>query len=805
MIRNIKILILLLAALAIGFDSYAAQLGKVLSFSENKGTVIITSEKGKILITPYSSQIVKVLAIENNAKSSELPSKSIVLKADGKFVVNESTRNITLALPSGLNVVVDKDNSGVDFMKNHRILLQEDNACGKIAFRSSPTEAFYGAGERGIGYNLRGDSLIMYNKQNYGYGKGDRTAQMNITVPFYISSHGYGVFFDDYSPATLVLKNPVEYITENSNPVAYYFINSSDGSIANVLKEYTSLTGRQDLAPFWSLGYITSKYGYKTQAETEGTIDTLRREGYPVDAIVLDLYWYGKETDMGRFEWNKDQWSDHRKMLAELKSKGVKTIIISQPYLNKIGAIDNYNMAASKGMLAKDSLGNVHDVTTWVGDAGMLDVSNPTTRDWLWGRYSALTREGVSGWWGDLGEPEVHPLTILHANGMTASEYHNVYGNDWSQIIYDGFKKEFPNVRLMTLMRGGTAGLQRFSVFPWSTDVSRSWGGLQAQIPIMLNSALSGLGYMSHDVGGFAVDKNNPVDPQLYARWLELGLFTPILRTHSTMDAEPYHYAEYQELFKGIINDRYRWLPYNYTLAYENATEGAPFVRPLNFYNASDTATVDIQDEYLWGRDILVAPILDKDATSRMIYFPKGKWYSFNNPQQYFDGPIRVRYDAPIDVLPLFARAGAIIPLADYAMKSTEDYNPANYTILYFPADTTSRYSLFDDDRTSTGTIKGDKYQLIDFTARHNDEYTTIAIESEGMGYRNMPAARILTFEIMDTQSAPKSIKMGLSSLKPSQSLAALKDGEFYYDSISKKLIIRYLWNYSPETLIIEH
>ena len=148
---------------------------------------------------------------------------------------------------------------------------------------------------------------------------------------------------------------------------------------------------------FWSLGYITSKYGYHNESETRGVIDTLKNAGYPVDGVVLDLYWYGKETDMGRLEWNKEQWPDHRKMLADLKAQGVNTVLISQPYINKIGAIDNYNQLAEKGMLTHDAQGKINDVTTWVGEAGMFDVANPDTRRWLRERYRTLTDEGVGG------------------------------------------------------------------------------------------------------------------------------------------------------------------------------------------------------------------------------------------------------------------------------------------------------------------------------------------------------------------------------------------------------------------------
>ncbi|MDE6458379.1 MAG: DUF5110 domain-containing protein, partial [Muribaculum sp.] len=504
------------------------------------------------------------------------------------------------------------------------------------------------------------------------------------------------------------------------------------------------LTGRQDLPPFWSLGYITSKYGYRTQDETYGVIDTLKRDGYPVDGVVLDLYWYGQETDMGRLEWNKEQWGDHRKMLSDLKKEGVNTVIISQPYINKIGALDNYNMLAAEGMLTKNAAGDINDVTTWVGEAGMFDVANPDTRRWLRERYRTLTDEGVTGWWGDLGEPEVHPETIVHANGETAREYHNQYGNVWSSIIYDLFKDEYPGRRLMTLMRGGTAGLQRYSVFPWSTDVSRSWGGMQPQVKIMLNSGLSGLGYMSHDVGGFAIDKEHPVDPELYVRWLQLGVFSPVLRTHSQMYAEPYHYPEYAPLLLDLVKMRYRWLPYNYTLAYENAVKGYPLVRPLNFTDKS--AADSITDEYMWGSEVLVAPVLQQGAVKRNVYLPAGTWIDWNDPSVVYSGQREISYKAPLDVMPLFIRNGAFIPQADYDMENTGDYNPASYTILYFPrGEVKSDYTLFEDDRTSSGSLAAGEYALVKFSGSATKGRIVIDVEVSGY-YPGMPAERCLDF-----------------------------------------------------------
>ena len=617
------------------------------------GVFTTTTQDGRIVtITIINDDIIKV---SNTSAEEEVPvSRSVILAptdfageamaVGGKQIVTTATGVVaTLDNATGAVTITSGENRAIAD-NGERTFVEGKRA---MSLSTMGEGSFYGAGERGFSYNLSGDTLVMYNKQNYGYKKGEsRIKQMNITMPLFISSNGYAVLFDDFSAAEMIMENPVKYVTESRQPVSYYFINGG-GTLAGVVEQFTELTGRQELPPFWAMGYITSKYGYKTATETEGVIDTLKLNDYPVDGVVLDLYWYGKEEDMGRLAWEPEQWQDHKAMLARLKDRGVNTVIISQPYVLKNGkAIDNYNELSPRGMFCRDSVGNTHDVTIWVGTGGMFDVSNPDTREWLRNRYKLLTDEGVGGWWGDLGEPEVHPETIYHYNGLTAREYHNLYGNEWSRIIYDLYKEEYPETRLMTLMRGGTAGLQRYSVFPWSTDVSRSWGGLQPQVTIMMNSGLSGLGYMSHDVGGFAITEDKVVDPELYVRWLQLGTFSPILRTHAQQVAEPYRYTEQQDIIFDLIKTRYRWLPYNYTLAYENASQGLPMVRPLNFYSQSSTQYDDIEDQYFWGSDVMIAPVLEQGAVARRVVIPDGQWIDYNNPLKIYNGgdTIKLKY-----------------------------------------------------------------------------------------------------------------------------------------------------------------
>lgn len=726
-------------------------IGNTLSAANTANVKVTTPEGRTVTVTAVTDNIVKVT---NLAKGESAPSTptSVIKDSNVKATTSELNGITTLTTPGGIVARVNGKTGEVDITSGNNRAVSDNglrtlvDGKQRIELSTMGTGSFYGAGERGYSFNLEGDTLVMYNKQNYGYTAGDpRIKQMNITMPLFISSNGYAVVFDDFGAAEMVMKNPILYTTESKYPISYYFINGA-GTLADVTKELSSLTGRQDLPPFWSLGYITSKYGYRTQDETVGVIDTLKRNGYPVDGIVLDLYWYGKEEDMGRLAWEPQQWSDHKKMLSDLKKNGVNTVIISQPYILRNGnGLQNYNELASKGMLVKDSLGNPQEVTIWVGEGGMFDMANPGTRAWLRDRYKQLTLEGVGGWWGDLGEPEVHPEAGRHANGLTAREYHNLYGNDWSSIIYDLFKEEFPENRLMTMMRGGTTGLQRYSVFPWSTDVSRSWGGMQPQITIMLNSGLSGLGYMSHDVGGFAIDEEHPYDPELYVRWLQLGTFSPILRTHAQKTAEPYKYPDQQSIILPLIKERYRWLPYNYTLAYENASEGMPLVRPLNFYTPGSAKYDDITDEYLWGRDMLVAPVINQGVTEREIIFPEGLWVDYNDPTKLYHGGDTITYPAPLEVLPLFVRAGAFIPLADYEMENTGDFRADKYTVNYYPYLGQSEFTMYEDDRRSTTSLKDNAYSLITFKGDADMEGIEITAEAKG-SYHGAPKVKDMTF-----------------------------------------------------------
>jgi len=751
-------------------------------------SIATTTPDGRaVTVTAITPDILRVTNLAPGQQAAD--GGAVVLGPSGykPAIMSPDAFTTTLTTSAGLTAIVDDRTGALTISAGPGKVITDSglrpSGDGHMSIRlaTTATGSYYGAGERGHRLDLRGDTLVMYNRQNYGYtGSDPRISQMNITMPLFLASDGFAIVFDDHAPARMILGNPVEYITESPDPVTYYFV-SGAGTLADVTEQLSALTGRQPLPPLWALGYITSRYGYRTQAEAIGAVDTLKRAGYPLDGMVLDLYWYGREQDMGRLDWDSGQWPDPARMLRDLRRKGVRTVAISQPYILRNGrGLDTYNELRDKGLMVCDSAGGPQEVKIWVGEGGMFDMANPDTRAWLTDRYRKLTDMGIEGWWGDLGEPEVHPLGGVHHGGIPAAQYHNRYGNDWSRTVYDMLLSARPGSRPMCLMRGGTTGLQRYGVFPWSTDVSRSWGGLEPQVRIMLNSGLSGLGYMGHDVGGFAVEPGREYQPELYVRWLQLGLFSPMLRTHAQQYAEPYHYPQYADIILPLVKERYRWLPYNYTLAWENATRGYPLVRPLNFTEPG-AAYDSITDQYLWGSEVMVAPVMREGATERTVTFPAGQWVDMARPCRVYAPHTTISYPAPLDVLPVFVRAGAFIPLADYRMGSTDDYDPSRLTVQYYPVDaegTDSEYTLYDDDRRSPGSIDDGAYRLITFAGRHGGRHITVSASGTYPG-----AAPVIDLTLVINRAAgPATLSVNGRKMRPK------------YDADAHTLTLRMRW-----------
>lgn len=730
-----------------------SQLGKYVSHTDDGTTVAIQAENGTLSVTPYNDYIFKILTRRNGDYTPERRSISVSATPECTYSVSDENGYITIATKY-LYAEIDKTNCNVRYTdKQKQVILAEAEGLNNSSVPRTATfapmhdQAFYGGGYNGQRANLDGQTLVMNNTQTGGWESTWR-APHNICVPFVVSSSGYGIFFDDhYRNAALTPSSEgTTYRSGSLNPIAYYFV-GGDGSMSSVLENYTFLTGRQELPPYWALGYMTSRYGYKSRTEAQSVIDNIKNASLPLDAIVFDLYWQGEgNSGMGNLDWYAPNWEQPEEMMRQFDEQGVKTICITEPFFTSVSA--NYQTLEQLGYFADSDVSGME----WLGAkrVGLIDASNPEAMDWMWKFYRQRTQEGVAGWWLDLGEPERHDADSRHLGG-TVAQIHNEFGDLWTERVYRGLKEDFPDQRPFLMPRAGTAGMQRHSAFPWTGDIKRSWSGLEAQVPALISASMSGIGYMGSDVGGFSASST---DDRLYLRWIQMAVFSPMMRTHSTHLPEPYQdcYASVLPEVRKCLNLRYSYLPYTYTLAYENTTHGTPLARPVSFHDTVPSAELSsCKDQYLWGHDLLIAPVLD-NTTSRDIIFPAGEWIDMNDMSKSYPGGTTIKYEAPLERLPYFGRKGSFITrFGQESYSSTKEIDNSRFEIIYLAdlnSETPSAATLFDDDKKSTRSLAEREYVLTRFEGSNDPTGHTIRIANEGDGYEGMPAERTYTFII---------------------------------------------------------
>ena len=728
-----------------------SSIGAFVSAVNADGTVTITGETGsKLMITPYAPDIVKIftlpasLANANDESARERRSISVVATPKASYSTSESDSEYLVNVADGVTVSVDKATCFVTFRYGSDVVLRENggliNNPGNrtVKFAAMGDKGFYGAGYNGKYTNIEGKSWKMRNTQTGGWN-ATWSAPHNICIPYYLSTNGYGVLFDDHyvdAVMTPSANNGSSYSTKSANPIAYYFVGG--GSMEKAMQNYHLLTGHQPLPPFWAMGYITSRYGYHSSNEAQNVVRRIKDESkLPLDGIVFDLYWQGSSpAGMGNLEWYTTNFPNPTQMLADFKKQNVNTICITEPFFTS-DASNNYNFLKDKGYLADANVANM----TWLTNnpVGLIDASNEDAMKWMGEFYKRHTRNGMAGWWLDLGEPERHYFSNCRHAGGSCEQIHNEFGALWIESVYKALTEDAPNMRQMLLPRSGTAGMQRYSTFPWTGDIQRSWEGLQAQVPALVNGSMSGIGYLGSDIGGFCDSKNN--SDELYLRWVQLGVFYPVMRTHAqeSLNPEPYNRRGILDKVRDAINLRYAYLPYSYTRAYLNTRYGSPMARPANFADEDKSVLANCKDAYLWGPDIYVAPVVT-GSTSRNITFPDGDWLDMNDFSTIYSGHQKVSYNAPLEVLPRFMRRGAFVPrYRQDTFTSTAEINKRMVTIDYFPSWQGVHDSgmIYDDDRSSADNITNGNYVITNFEGWGTNGAggsLTVMIKREGNG-----------------------------------------------------------------------
>ncbi|NGZ87875.1 TIM-barrel domain-containing protein [Duganella aceris] len=748
--------------------------------SDGGGQLEVRTSDGVYLIKPYSNAIVETTFVPAGEAVDPASHAVVLAPAAVKTTLKQTAGRIEYATP-GIVVTITKSPFNIAYAYKGKPLLAEkhgylrmkdDVASGSkdinkgepreleaIEFALDKDEALYGAGSRAVGMNRRGHRFTLYNKAHYGYG--DQSEQMGYAMPLALSSKMYAIHFDNAQTGYL------DFDSKKDNRLTYETIGGrktyqviAGDTWEDVIGNYTSLTGKQPLPPRWAFGNFAMRFGYRDEKMARATVDKFIADDIPLDAIVFDLFWFGKEVKgtMGNLAWDRDSFPNPEGMIADFRRKGVQTVVITEPFV--VDTSKRWQEAVDKKVLGTGADGKPLAYDFFFGHTGLIDIFGKPGKDWFWDIYKGLHAQGVAGVWGDLGEPEVHPTEMRHANGASADQVHNIYGHQWAGLVADGYQRDFPTERPFILMRSGFSGTQRFGIIPWSGDVDRSWSGLQSQPEIALQMGMQGAGYMHSDLGGFA----NPVlDNELYTRWLQYGVFQPVFRPHAQEEvpAEPvYREDATKALARDAIRLRYRMLPYNYTLGFDNNQKGLPLMRPMLYEEPGNAKVRAMSSTYLWGKDFLVTPVLKQGAATAEVYFPaRSAWFDFYSGEKMTGGATRT-VKLAADHVPVYVRAGAFIPMAK-VVQTTRDYSTKHIELHYYH-DASVRAGagkLYDDDGLTAQAYEQGKYELLHFASKQQKGALSLRIESE-VGKQYQRPERAIALHVHNVAAKPGAVRI---------------------------------------------
>jgi len=766
-------------------------------------SLYVKTHLGEIKYSALPGGAIEVQHLQKNIKQLPSFSKRETLKPI-EGAITQSGKKITF-VNGNLKAVIDKTDFSVSFYEGSKYLVAQtayfldDNKRG-FKFKLDNTEKIMGGGERVLGMDRRGHRMPLYNRAHYGYTT--ESNQMNFSLPAIMSSKKYAILFDNTANGFLDIgKTKSDTLSFEAVGGRTAYIVFSGETFPKLISQYVDVTGKQPLPPRWAFGNFASRFGYRSQQQVIDTVDQFIKEDFPLDAIILDLYWFGNDIKgfMGNLDWDKEVFPQPIKMIDDINRKGVNTILITEPFV--LSSSKKWQDAAENKILAKDEHGNPKRFDFYFGNTGLIDVFDDKAGNWFSQIYKELTAQGVNGVWGDLGEPEVHPADTVHFvseinDTATGDEIHNAYGHQWAKVVFENQLEVQPDTRPFLLMRSGFAGSQRYGMIPWTGDVSRSWGGLKPQVELSLQMGLFGLGYTHSDLGGFAGGET--FDQELYIRWLQYGVFQPIYRPHAQDNIAPepvFHDKQTKDILREYVKLRYQLLPYNYTLAYENSTSGMPLMRPTFFEDDSKIDSFDNKETYLWGDAFLVSPVTEANKKEQLVSLPKGVWFDYWNESRY-SGNQQVNIKLTLETLPVLVRAGSFIPMVD-SVQSTKDYTSKKLSLHYYADKSISQSSgkMYEDDGVSFNAIVDGNFEILNFSSLQTDGALQIEFSRSGSGYPGMPQHRKLDVVIHQWLEEPKSIRFAGKKLTKNN---------YSYEENKNRLTISINWDHSKNRVDIE-
>ncbi|MGH9533721.1 MAG: glycoside hydrolase family 31 protein [Terriglobales bacterium] len=592
------------------------------------------------------------------------------------------------------------------------------------------TESFYGLGQHQAGvWDYHGESVKLTE------------GNTNIAIPMLVSSHGYGILWNNSSPTWFNnrLTHAIYWRSMVADTIDYYFCYGP--RLARVVADYRQLTGQAPMFGKWAYGFWQSKNRYQSQAQLLRIAARYRRLRIPVDNLVQDWFWW---TRMGSFVFKPKLYPDPAAMVQQLHREHFHIMISVWPYFYP--GTPAYRALKKNGWLIAATIAPSYFRT----QMALYDATSPGARHLFWREIDQhLFRLGFDAWWLDEDEPGVRTRELLWHHQLavgSGARYANLYPLFHVRGVYDGQRRATDQQRVFILSRSAYAGSQRYGITAWSGDVLSDWEAFRRQIPAGLNYSISGLPYWTTDIGGFFIGHpNQPAYRQLFVRWFEYGVFCPIFRTHGTRAPDHNELWSYGKEAQGILlrydRLRYRLLPYIYSLAWHVTHDSGTIMRPLAMAFRQDRIADTTGNQFLFGPWLMVAPVTRPDVSVWPVYLPKTTWYNFWTGRALSGGRY-IEAPAPLGTEPLFVRAGAILPLGpdlQYAMQ--KPWNPIELRV-YRGAN--GHFTLYDDDGLTYDYAHG-AYATIPIT--WDDASQTLTIGRRHGGYPGM--AQRQTFDVV--------------------------------------------------------
>lgn len=631
-------------------------------------------------------------------------------------------------------------------------------------------EHFYGLGEKAARLDKRRGEFAMWNSDTFGYQEG--TDPVYQSIPFYIGwQHGaaYGIFFDNsYRTHFDFGASSQEYaaFSAQGGEMNYYFFQGP--SIKKILARYADLTGHMPMPPMWALGHQQSRYSYYPDSLAEEVVRKYRADDLPLDVLHLDIHFM---NGFRPFTWDPQRFPNPKAFTGRLRAQGVKVVTIVDPGIKLQPPVDGardaashpelatqdqsyyvYNQGKAQDFFLKRKDGRTYIGRVWPGESVFVDYTLEGAASWWGDLHRAYTDNGVAGIWNDMNEPSDFndqtgrsQMDVVTYDGGTYSAYagnRNVFALNEARATYRGLQRLLPNQRPYVITRAAYAGIQRYATM-WAGDNRSTWDALALSLPMFMTLGLSGEPFVGSDVGGFI----GRADGELLVRWYEVGFLTPFCRNHAAMDSpdhEPWRYGKYYEdIIRRYLKLRYRLLPFLYTVLEESHRTGVPMFRPLLLNYQEDENTLGIDDEFMIGDDLLVAPILKPNLTARIVYLPPGVWFDYWTGARHEGGGM-IRVDAPLETVPLFVRGGAILTLGpEQNYVGEKPAGPLQFEI-YPDARGEASTLLYEDDGLTEAYRQGG-FRQTSLSYRHTPAGDRIDLRAPAGEFHPAPRDLLLT------------------------------------------------------------